>query len=372
MRISAYFALGLAALQGVSAVCNCEEIAATSLACDLNDAVCICGAGNFLDIVESCARVRRGERCSNRDLQNARNNFDQLCSTSSTTSAPSSTSEPTSTTSSSAPTTESTSESSTTESPTASTTSSTSSTSTMSPTNTAASSASSNKPVLTTAQIGGIAGGAAGLVVILVFLAVFCTFRKYKKIDKKEEVERHHEVEQFMEGGRQMRAASMSHMSDRLYSTNRPLSHALGEYDSTRYDAEEENDISAQSSISGGSYFNRFSGNHLEDSTQAFSNTSPQGYFPPSSYRNSQRAVSVPSGPGGPMLPTASLSYEEYRNQAYESSGERSYLMSDQGQMASSAPHRSVSAPMPNQARISRKPIGNSVNERNSQGSYHY
>ncbi|RVD84360.1 uncharacterized protein DFL_006112 [Arthrobotrys flagrans] len=245
----------------------------------------------------------------------------------------------------------------------------------MSPTNTAAASGSNNSNSgLTTAQIGGIAGGSAGFILIVVFLAIFFKFRTYKKIDKKEDAERKIEAEIFMDGGRQMRAASLAHASDRLYSTQRPLSHALGEYDSTRYEADDDDDDDqSPNSNTSGNYFNRFSGNHVDDSASAFSGGSPQGYHPPSSFRDSQRSSSVPMyGPGGPPLPTASLTYEQYRNQAQESSGERSSLMPGQSQTGSLTPHRSVSAPtaqmqMP---RISRRPVGSSLNNRSTSGSY--
>ncbi|KAF3930445.1 hypothetical protein ABW20_dc0105621 [Dactylellina cionopaga] len=377
MRIFTFLALGLTAIQGVSAICNCPQIAAQAVNCDLNDSECLCGSNNYLDVLSSCSRLRRGENCSDRDIEDARNSYVRAClaSNSETTSASSSTSEPSSTSSSSSATSTTSEPSSTTSASTsASSTSSTSSTetATMTPTNTPVSSASrgSSRPALTTAQIGGVVGGSVGLVLTLIVMAVLYSCRRYKKKDKKADALRNVEAQKFMEGGRQMRAASMSQMSDRLYSTRRPLSYALGEYDSSRADVDhqdaDDSDSTPPNSVQG-SYFNRFSGNHLEDSTQAFL-SSPSAYYPPSSFRNSQRAVSVPNQtPGGPMLPTASLSYEEYRSQ--ESPGERSSLISEQS--GSSTPHRSVSAPMPPQSRISRKPInGNSLNERTSSSSY--
>ncbi|KAK6544334.1 hypothetical protein TWF694_001034 [Orbilia ellipsospora] len=384
MRIFPFIALGLTAIRGVVAVCSCSDIVAQALQCDPDDASCLCSSGNYLTIFNGCARARRGERCSNKDIQDATDAYNNACaSLSSTSSAPTSTSEPTST---SSPTSSSTTTSPTTttttslssSSSTPSTSSSASSSTSMGPTNTAAATAAGSKPALSTGQIGGVVGGAAGLIVFTTLVIVWFTYRKYKKIDKVADVERIEEVEKFMEGGRQMRAASMSQTSDRLYSTQRPLSYALGEYNSNHHEPEEDDSDNSASNSLQGNYFNRFSGNHMDDSAQAFSNNSPSGgYFPPSSYRNSQRAVSVPAGPGGPMLPTASLSYEEYRNQAYDRREERSYLMQSpsSSSASSSAPHRSVSAPMPNQnqgARISRKPIGNSLSDRSSSNYYQY
>ncbi|KAK6363717.1 hypothetical protein TWF730_001135 [Orbilia blumenaviensis] len=373
MRIFTLFAVTLTALQGVAAVCNCPEIAAQTFDCALDDLDCLCGAENYIEVLNSCARFRRGEVCSERDLQRATESYNQACSIepSTTSAASSSTSQPPSSSSTSELTTTRESASSTSEP--SSTSSSVSSTETMTPTNTAAPVGSNGgNSGLTTAQIGGIAGGSAAFILLLAFLAIFFKFRTYKKIDKKEDVERNVEAEKFMDGGRQMRAASLAHGSDRLYSTQRPLSHALGEYDSTRYDGEDDEDQSPDSNTSG-NYFNRFSGNHVEDSSSAFSTGSPQGYNPPSSYRNSQRSSSVPMyGPGGPSLPTASLSYEEYRSQAQESSGERSGLMSEQQQQsAAPTPHRSVSAPTAqlNLPRISRRPVGSSINDRSTSDS---
>ncbi|KAF3929144.1 hypothetical protein AA313_de0200522 [Arthrobotrys entomopaga] len=378
MRILPFIALSLTAIRGVVAVCSCSDVAATALQCDPNDANCLCSSGNYLSIFNGCARARRGERCSEKDIEDATNAYNDACaSLSSTSSAPTSTGEPTSTSSSTSvsTTSETTATSSSSTSSTDPTSSSTSSAS-MTPTNTVAASAAPRRPALSMGQIGGIVGGAAGLVVFTTLIIVFFTWRKYKKIDKVADAERNEEAKQFVEGGRQMRAASMSQMSDRLYSTQRPLSYALGEYNSNHHEPDDDTDGSPSNSLHG-NYFNRFSGNHMDDSAQAFSNNSPSGgYFPPSSYRNSQRAVSVPAGPGGPMLPTASLSYEEYRSQAYDSREERSYLMQSQSgssASSSSAPHRSVSAPMPNQnqaGRISRKPIGNSVSDRSSSQYY--
>ncbi|KAK6515551.1 hypothetical protein TWF506_007881 [Arthrobotrys conoides] len=380
MRIFTLLAVALTALQGVTAVCTCPEIAAQTFECDLDDTECICGAESFLEVLNSCSRFRRGQECSERDIQRATDSYNSRCaSESSTTSAaPSSTSQPPrSTSSTSGPTTTDEPTSSTSapssSSSSSSSTSSVSSSTTMSTTNTAAASGSNNSNSgLTTAQIGGIAGGSAGFVLIVAFLAIFFKFRMYKKIDKKEDAERNVEAEKFMDGGRQMRAASMAHASDRLYSTQRPLSHALGEYDSSRYEAEDD-DQSPDSSSTSGNYFNRFSGNHVDDSADAFSGSSPQGYHPPSSFRNSQRSSSVPMhGPGGPPYPTASLSYEEYRSQTQEPSGERSSLMPGQSQPGHTTPHRSVSAPLGQiqMPRISRRPVGSSLNDRSTSGSF--
>ncbi|KAK6495373.1 hypothetical protein TWF481_003396 [Arthrobotrys musiformis] len=377
MRILTLFAVTLTALQGVAAVCDCPNIAAQTFGCDEDDTECLCDAENYLEVLNSCARFRRGQDCSDREIQRATNAFNRVCSSesSTTSTARSSTIQSTSTSisSSSEPTTTSAPASSTSapssSSLSSSSASSTTSEATMTPTNTAAPAGSNNsKSGLTTAQIGGIAGGSAGLILIVAFLLIFFKFRTYKKIDKKQDAERNVEAEKFMDGGRQMRAASLAHGSDRLYSTSRPLSHALGEYDSSRYQAEDDDDESPNSNTSG-NYFNRFSGNHVDDSTSAFSGNSPQGYNPPSSFRNSQRSSSVPMyGPGGPPLPTASLSYEEYRSQG----GERSSLMSGQSQTGSTTPHRSVSAPTAQMQlpRISRRPVGSSLNDRSTSDSY--
>ncbi|KAF3219355.1 hypothetical protein TWF191_007902 [Orbilia oligospora] len=379
MRIFTLLAVALTALQGVAAVCTCPEIAAQAFECDLDDTECICGAENYLEVLNSCSRFRRGQDCSERDIQRATDSYNRQCAgeSSTTSAAPSSTSQPPiSTSSTSGPTTTDEPTSSTSASSSSSSlpsssssyspTSSVSSTTIMSPTNTAAASGSNNSNSgLTTAQIGGIAGGSAGFILIVAFLAIFFKFRMYKKIDKKEDAERNVEAEKFMDGGRQMRAASLALASDRLYSTQRPLSHALGEYDSSRYEAD-DGDQSPNGSTTG-NYFNRFSGNHVEDSASAFSGSSPQGYHPPPSFRNSQRSSSVPMhSPGGQPYPTASLSYEEYRSQAPESSGERSSLMSQQSQPGNPTPHRSVSAPLGQMQmpRISRRPVGSSLNGR--------
>ncbi|KAK6356470.1 hypothetical protein TWF718_000829 [Orbilia javanica] len=379
MRIFTLLAVGLTALQGVAAVCECPQIAADTVDCDLDDSECLCST-NFVEVLTACSRFRRGQNCSERDLQREIDSYDSQCAveSSTTSAAPSSTSQSSRTSSTSEPTTTSERASSTSSSPTSSSSLSSQSTSstTMSPTNTsvAAGSSGNSGSGLTTAQIGGIAGGCAGFILIVAFLAIFFKFRNYKKIDKKEDAERNAEAEKFMDGGRQMRAASLVHGSDRLYSTQRPLSHALGEYDSSRYEAEDEDeDDQSPNSNTSGNYFNRFSGNHVEDSAGAFSGGSPQSHNPPSSFRNSLRSSSVPMyGPGGPPLPTASLSYEQYRSQAQGPSGEASSLVPGQSPTGNPAPHRSVSAPtsqmqMP---RISRRPVGSSLNDRSTSDSY--
>lgn len=183
------------------------------------------------------------------------------------------------------------------------------------------------------------------------------------------------DAEGFIEGGRQLRAKSMTlNANDRLYSTQRPLSYALGEYDSSNYRDHGDDhhpqtrgmDETPSGAAAAGGYFNRFSGNYVDDSSQAFSttsynkNTQPQGYAADSSYQQARRSVSIPSG--GLVYPTASLSYEQYRNQARDSAGERTSLIEEE----SIVPQRSVSAPVPQ--RISRKPIGGTIPE---DGSYY-
>ncbi|EWC48438.1 hypothetical protein DRE_02207 [Drechslerella stenobrocha 248] len=351
MRILTVLSLTLAVLQGASAACNCPDIAARASNCDPQDSTCVCAATSYLTALISCSRFRRDENCSDQDLADATDDYNNLCRSLTTTSADST---PTSSLTEDSQFTTTLDPASTTVSTTRRISSSrtTSTTATRTPTNMAA--ASNSQPVLTTAQIGGIAGGGAGFLIILtLFLVLFCTHRKYKKRDKKEEAERGVEAEKFVEGGRQMRAASMVPISDRLYSTQRPLSYALGEYDSSRYDGGEHREGVPESTPPDslhGNYFSRFSGSHVEDSAQAFANNPRGSYHPPSSYQNSRRSISVNThSPDRPKPPTASLSYEEYRNPHTDPVEEQSSLIG--------SPHRSVSAPQ----RFSRKPVGNSV-----------
>ncbi|KAF3932268.1 hypothetical protein ABW19_dt0203327 [Dactylella cylindrospora] len=384
MRIYSILAFGLVALRTVAAECECLERAANAVNCDVDDESCLCDSGSdYIEALNTCSQFSIND-CTDRELNQARSDFARACLREETTTTARSSTRTTSTRESST----TTSSSRTTSSPATTTTESSTSasstaaaTSTASPTNTAAPSSGGGGSKLSTAQIGGIAGGAAGAIVLLILLTVFCTMRKYKKIDKKEEVERAENADKFIEGGRQFRAVSMTlNPNDRLYSTQRPLSYALGEYNSSRYDGDREHspdgfgrhlspDDTPINSTTGG-YFNRFSGNYVEDSSQAFENRNSQGYNPPSGYgRGGQRAASVPSG--GPVIPTASLSYEEYRNRAHDNAGERtSLIIDDNASTSSSAPHRSVSAPM--SQRISRKPIVPSASPIEPSGSNYY
>ncbi|KAF3918525.1 hypothetical protein ABW21_db0207617 [Orbilia brochopaga] len=376
MRLTTALTLTLAVIRGASAVCDCPDIAAQSANCDPQDSACLCAATSYMTALITCAKFRKGEDCSDQDLADATNAYNNLCSSLSTTSSDPATSTTTTSsdsTSTSDPTSSTDSDISTTTSAssagkTTSSRTSTSSASRMAPTDeTAASTSNNNQPVLTKAQIGGIAGGGAGLVLVVILITVYFTWRKYHKKDKKIEAERGVEAEKFVEGGRRMRAASMTLVSDRLYSTQRPLSYALGEYDSSAYEAHEgqqrgrETPDSTPPDSIHGNYFNRFSGSHVEDSAQAFINNNPQRshYGPPSSYTNTnnRRSLSVNTSPAAERsthtLPTASLSYEDYRNPHTDMppAEEQSSLMG--------SPHRSASAPQ----RISRKPVGGSVHE---------
>jgi len=226
----------------VAAVCTCPDQVAKAVQCkSTTDFACLCTSTYAFDL-QTC--FASGSSCSDSDEQAATKSYYAGCSQVNekepvptiSRSSRSSTTVTTSTESSSSSTSSSASTTSATESASVTDAAAQQTTTPTTPTNPPDEMDMMRRKLKNYKLIGGIVGGVMGLIIIVLAISIFFLIRHFrqKMIEEKKKAEE--EASHFIQEGFRNPSPANHPSAKRVYSLQRPLSYALGEYNSSEHE----------------------------------------------------------------------------------------------------------------------------------------